>query len=91
MGQPRPPTAQHEKLIENRSSIFCAPQLQITTKSPFNVRENDGGEFAASDEQGGSSERSRSNSMGSRPRYMGDGFINISQEILNSVGDDHNE
>lgn len=45
------------------------------SKSPFNKREYDNGERAASEEQGGSSYRS--NSCGS-PRYLGDGVINVS-------------
>jgi hypothetical protein len=40
--------------------------------------------MAASEEQGGSSERSGSN----RRPYLGDGVINISAEILNSTQDE---
>ena len=62
--------------LEHTSSILCAPQQNVSSKSPFKIT-NDNGERAASEEQGGSSQRSGSN-------YLGDGFINISQELLNS-------
>jgi hypothetical protein len=38
-------------------------------------------EMAASEEQGGSSERSGSNGLNN---YLGDGIINVSSEVLNS-------
>lgn len=57
----------------------------MSAKSPFNKRENDNGEMAAQEEQGGSS--LRSNSCCS-PRYLGDGMINVSTELLNSVDAD---
>jgi hypothetical protein len=60
--------------LEHTSSILCAPQQNVSSKSPFNIKTkitNDNGERAASEEQGGSSQRSGSN-------YLGDGFINIS-------------
>lgn len=74
----------HHQHYETQTSIICAPQL-MGTKSPFNKRENDNGEMAAQEEQGGSS--MRSNSCCS-PRYMGDGVVNVSTELLNSVDAD---
>jgi hypothetical protein len=48
--------------------------------SPFNpIQRQDKAEKAGNDEQGGSSERGNS--------YLGDGFINISTELLNSIDD----
>ena len=74
-------------------SIYCAPQgiFTTTSKSPFPRRtrillNDDNGEMAASEEQGGSSERS-----GSLGNYRGEGIINVSQELLNSNIDNQEE
>lgn len=75
---------EESKRPEKASSIFCAPMIQTSPQNPFKEREYDGGERAASDEQGGSSMRSGSPNSCRSPLYLGDGVINISQEILNS-------
>jgi len=55
--------------------------------SPFPRRKiDDNGEMAASDEQGGSSDRSGSVGPG-LAHYSGGGIITVSQEILNSTQD----
>jgi len=56
--------------------------------SPFprRTRFDDNGEMAASDEQGGSSDRSGSLGPG-LAHYSGGGIITVSQEILNSTQD----
>ena len=49
---------------------------------------DDNGEMAASEEQGGSSERSGSLGLAN---YRGEGIINVSTEILNSNIDNQEE
>ena len=77
------------------SPIYCAPQgiFTTTSKSPFPRRtrilsQDDNGELAASEEQGGSSERSGSLGLAN---YRGEGIINVSTEILNSNIDNQEE
>lgn len=81
------------------SAIYCAPQgippIKSGAKSPFPRRtrllSNDNGELAASEEQGGSSDRSGSIRLNN---YRGEGIINISSEMLNQNAEpnenDHN-
>ena len=63
--------------------------FSVTSKSPFprrarvNTQYDMQIEMAASEEQGGSSERSGSNGLNNR-NYLGEGIINVSSEVLNS-------
>ena len=69
---------------------MCAPLgvfNSTMSQSPFPRRRlDDNGERAASEEQGGSSDRSSMH--GHMNRYRGDGVINISQEVFNSINND---
>ena len=69
---------------------MCAPLgvfNSTMSQSPFPRRRlEDNGERAASEEQGGSSDRSSMH--GHVNRYRGDGVINSSQEVFNSINND---
>ena len=85
----------HQRVPGEASPIYRAPQgiFSTTSKSPFPRRarillNDDNGEMAASEEQGGSSERSGSLGLAN---YRGEGIINVSSEILNSNIDNQEE
>ena len=85
----------NQRVISEASPIYRTTQgiFTTTSKSPFPRRarillNDDNGEMAASEEQGGSSERSGSLGLAN---YRGEGIINVSSEILNSNIDNQEE
>ena len=60
---------------------------ELANHYPFFRKEDDNGEYAASEEQGGSSDRSGSIDRKARIRsmYKGGGVVTVSTEFINSV------